>query len=209
MSTAFASSWRSLTAIGLGLLTLLAGVSNGSAAEWAHAVFAGGCFWCMEPPFDAVPGVVATVPGYTGGKRANARYKQVSVGGTGHVEAIEVTYDPARVSYDQLLAVFWRNIDPLDDGGQFCDRGDQYRSAIFYATEEEKEAAVKSRDAVMASSSLNGTIVTAILPANVFYPAEEDHQDYYKRNPIRYKYYSFACGRGQRLKALWGKARHS
>lgn len=209
MSASSAIFRRSLAAIGLSLLTLLAGVSNGWAVEWAHAVFAGGCFWCMEPPFDAVPGVVATVPGYTGGKRANASYKQVSVGGTGHFEAIEITYDPARVSYDQLLAVFWRNIDPLDDSGQFCDRGDQYRSAIFYATEEEKEAALKSRDAVMASNALKVTIVTAIIPATVFYPAEDDHQDYYMKNPLRYKYYSFACGRGQRLKALWGKARHS
>ncbi|HRW60793.1 MAG TPA: peptide-methionine (S)-S-oxide reductase MsrA [Defluviicoccus sp.] len=197
-----------------GLLTILAGTGFGSAADApapaaqsARAVFAGGCFWCMEPPFDAVPGVIATVSGYTGGMRENPSYEQVSEGGTGHFEAIEVTYDPARVSYAQLLDVFWRNVDPLDDGGQFCDRGSQYGTAIFYANEDEKAAALKSREAVAEKLVIKGPIVTPLLPAKEFYPAEEYHQDYYQKNPLRYKYYRYACERDQRLKEVWGEAK--
>ena len=205
---------RSLAAIAFALLTVLAGVGIGAAADTpapaaqvARAVFAGGCFWCMEPPYDALPGVVATVSGYTGGESENPSYEQVSAGGTGHFEAVEVTYDPARVSYTQLLEVFWRNVDPLDDGGQFCDRGDSYRTAIFYATAEEKAAALKSRDAAAEKLVIKGPIVTPLLPAKAFYPAEDYHQDYYQKNPIRYKYYRFACERDQRLKEVWGEAK--
>ncbi|MFZ1415395.1 MAG: peptide-methionine (S)-S-oxide reductase MsrA [Defluviicoccus sp.] len=203
-----------MTAVALGVLTVLAGIGSGSAADTpaaaaqvARAVFAGGCFWCMEPPFDALPGVVATVSGYTGGNRENPSYEQVSAGGTGHFEAIEVTYDPARVSYGQLLDVFWRNVDPLDDGGQFCDRGDSYRTAVFYATEEEKAAALKSREAAAAKLLIKGPIVTPLLPAVKFYPAEDYHQDYYQKNPLRYKYYRYACERDQRLKEVWGETK--
>lgn len=205
---------RYLAAVAAGILTLLIGVGSfaaadtpAAAAKTARAVFAGGCFWCMEPPFEALPGVVATVSGYTGGKGENPSYEQVSAGGTGHIEAIEVTYDPTRVSYEQLLDVFWRNVDPLDDGGQFCDRGDQYRAAIFYASEEEKAAALKSRDAAAAKLQIKAPIVTPLLPAKTFYPAEDYHQDYYKKNPLRYKYYRYACERDQRLKEVWGEAK--
>lgn len=197
-----------------GLLTILAGTGFGSAADApapatqsARAIFAGGCFWCMEPPFDAVPGVIATVSGYTGGTRENPSYEQVSQGGTGHFEAIEVTYDPARVSYPQLLEVFWRNVDPLDGGGQFCDRGSQYGTAIFYANEDEKAAALKSREAAAEKLVIKGPIVTPLLPAKEFYPAEEYHQNYYQKNPLRYKYYRYACDRDQRLKEVWGEAK--
>lgn len=214
MTTPRAGIRRSLVAVALGFFTVLAGAGFGTAADTpapaaqvARAVFAGGCFWCMEPPYDALPGVIATVSGYTGGKGENPSYEQVSAGGTGHFEAIEVSYDPARVSYAQLLDVFWRNVDPLDDGGQFCDRGDSYRTAIFYTTEEEKAAALKSRDAAAEKLVIKGPIVTPLLPAKAFYPAEDYHQDYYQKNPIRYKYYRFACERDQRLKEVWGEAK--
>lgn len=212
MSTSLAKFRWLLAGCTAGLLAILAGTGFGSAADApaaqnARAVFAGGCFWCMEPPFDAIPGVIATVSGYTGGMRENPSYEQVSDGGTGHFEAIEVTYDPARVSYAQLLEVFWRNIDPLDDGGQFCDRGSQYGTAIFYATEDEKAAALKSREAAAEKLVIKGPIVTPLLPAKEFYPAEEYHQDYYQKNPLRYKYYRYACGRDQRLKEVWGEAK--
>lgn len=213
--SAFRAKFRWLLAgCTAGLLTILAGTGFGSAADApapaaqsARAVFAGGCFWCMEPPFDVVPGVIATVSGYTGGMRENPSYEQVSDGGTGHFEAIEVTYDPARVSYAQLLDVFWRNVDPLDDGGQFCDRGSQYGTAIFYANEDEKAAALKSREEAAEKLVIKGTIVTPLLPAKEFYPAEEYHQDYYQKNPLRYKYYRYACERDQRLKEVWGEAK--
>ena len=214
MSTSLAKFRWLLAGCTAGLLTILAGTGFGSAADApapaaqsARAVFAGGCFWCMEPPFDAIPGVIATVSGYTGGMRENPSYEQVSEGGSGHFEAIEVTYDPARVSYAQLLEVFWRNVDPLDDGGQFCDRGSQYGTAIFYATEDEKAAALKSREAAAEKLVIKGPIVTPLLPAKEFYPAEEYHQDYYQKNPIRYKYYRYACERDQRLKEVWGEAK--
>lgn len=214
MSTSLAKFRWLLAGCTAGLLTILAGTGFGSAADApapaaqsARAVFAGGCFWCMEPPFDAIPGVTATVSGYTGGMRENPSYEQVSEGGTGHFEAIEVTYDPARVSYAQLLEVFWRNVDPLDDGGQFCDRGSQYGTAIFYVTEDEKAAALKSREEAAEKLVIKGPIVTPLLPAKEFYPAEEYHQDYYQKNPIRYKYYRYACERDQRLKEVWGEAK--
>lgn len=173
----------------------------------ATVIFAGGCFWCMEPPFDALPGVTATTSGFTGGRKVNPSYKDVSSGGTGHVEAVQISYDPAQVSYRQLLDVYWRNIDPLDDGGQFCDRGHEYLSAIFYQDEEQKKLAEQSKAAV--EKQLGHSVATAIRPAAPFYAAEDYHQDYYRKNPVRYKYYRYSCGRDQRLEELWGKQKSS
>ena len=170
----------------------------------AKATFAGGCFWCMEGPFDSVPGVLATTSGYTGGSKKKPTYEEVSSGTTGHAESMEVTYDPTKVTYAQLLDVFWRNVDPTDGGGQFCDRGTQYRSAIFYRTEEERRLAEESK--ARAAEKLKKPIVTQIVPATEFYPAEDYHQDYYKKNPLKYKYYRYSCGRDARLEQLWGKA---
>ncbi|APF37917.1 peptide-methionine (S)-S-oxide reductase MsrA [Chelatococcus daeguensis] len=170
----------------------------------ASAIFAGGCFWCMEPPFDAVPGVTATISGYIGGRTPNPTYNEVSSGRTGHKEAVRVVYDPSRVTYEQLLAIFWRNIDPHDARGQFCDRGDQYTSAIFVASPEQRQAAEASLRAV--SARLNGRVVTEILPAATFHPAEDYHQNYYRKNAAKYKYYRFACGRDRRLEEVWGPA---
>lgn len=169
----------------------------------ATAVFAGGCFWCMEPPFDKLPGVVATTSGYTGGHKVNPTYEEVSAGDTGHVEAMQVTYDPKQISYKKLLDVFWINVDPLDKGGQFCDRGNTYTTAIFYQNEEQKKLAEQSKAEI--EKKLGKSVVTAIRPASTFYAAEDYHQDYYKKNPLRYKYYRYSCGRDQRLEQLWGK----
>jgi peptide-methionine (S)-S-oxide reductase len=175
------------------------------AAKTAVAIFAGGCFWCMEPPFDAVPGVLATVSGYTGGRDANPTYEQVSAGRTGHAEAVQVTYDPARVSYETLLRVFWHNIDPLAVDRQFCDSGSQYRSAIFAADATQRGLAEASKRELEASGRFDRPIATQIVAAGAFYPAEEYHQDYYQRNPVRYKYYRYSCGRDARLEQLWGE----
>jgi peptide-methionine (S)-S-oxide reductase len=169
----------------------------------ATATFAGGCFWCMEPPFDAEPGVLETIVGYTGGSTENPTYEQVSAGGSGHTESIQVIYDPAIVSYERLLGIFWKNIDPLDSDGQFCDKGSQYRSAIFYHNEEQKKLAEVSKKQIEKGGSLPGSIVTEIVPAYTFFPAEEYHQDYYKKNPLRYKFYRRSCRRDKRLAALW------
>ena len=176
-----------------------------SGAKTAKAIFAGGCFWCMEPPFDALEGkgVLNTLAGYTGGRTPNPTYEEGSGGGTGHLESIEITYDPAKISYADLLAVFWRNIDPLDDAGQFCDKGGQYMSAIFYLDGEQKKQAEKSAEGITSKIKEKGKLSTSILPAATFYPAEEYHQDYYLKNPVRYKYYRYACGRDRRLKAVW------
>lgn len=175
------------------------------AVEPAKAYFAGGCFWCMEEAFEPVDGVLSVVSGYMGGNVANPTYAQVSTGKTGHAESIEVTYDAARVTYRTLLDVFWRNVDPLTPNGQFCDHGNQYRSAIFYGTDEERKLAEESKAALEQSKRFDQPIVTQVVKASTFYPAEEEHQDYYKKNPIRYKYYKFGCGRAQRLESLWGK----
>jgi peptide-methionine (S)-S-oxide reductase len=169
----------------------------------ATAVFAGGCFWCMEPPFDKLPGVMATTSGYTGGSKVDPTYEQVSAGDTGHVEAVQITYDPKLVSYEKLLEVFWHNVDPLDKGGQFCDRGSTYTSAIFYANDEQKKIAEQSKAAI--ENKLGKPVVTTIRPAATFYAAEDYHQDYYQKNPLRYKYYRYSCGRDQRLEQLWGR----
>ncbi len=175
------------------------------AGELKEAVFAGGCFWCMESPFDKVSGVVATTSGYTGGHLAKPSYEAVSSGTSGHYEAIRISYDPAMVSYEDLLRVFWKNVDPFDDGGQFCDRGPQYRAAIFAADDEERVAAKKSAREVETSKGQQ--VMTMILPRGEFFPAEEYHQDYYQRNPIRYHYYRTGCGRDRRLNQIWGKER--
>jgi peptide-methionine (S)-S-oxide reductase len=197
--------------ISLGLLLLVSAVSETSDAGAASgaglekATFAGGCFWCMEPAFDKLEGVKAVVSGYTGGHKLNPTYEEVSSGTTGHAESIEITYDPAVVSYSKLLDVFWHNIDPTVKDRQFCDVGAQYRSAIFYHDEEQKRLAEASKKALEQTKRFPGPIYTEVVPATTFYPAEEYHQKYYQKNPIRYKYYRYGCGRDQRLKELWGK----
>jgi peptide-methionine (S)-S-oxide reductase len=176
-------------------------------AKLAKATFAGGCFWCMEPPYDKLPGVISTTSGYTGGQVKNPTYEQVSSGGTGHAEAVQIVYDPSKVSYAKLLEVFWHNIDPLTPNRQFCDSGDQYRSAIFFHDAEQKRLAEKTKAEV--EKELGKKVVTEIVPAAVYYPAEEYHQDYYQKNPVRYKFYRNGCGRDRRLEQLWGeKAGH-
>lgn len=175
------------------------------AEGYATATFAGGCFWCMEPPFDKLDGVISTTSGYTGGEVASPSYEQVSAGGTGHTEAVLIRYDPEKISYDRLLAVFWRNVDPFDAGGQFCDRGSQYRSAIFVAGPEQHALAVASKAAM--EKQLGRQIVTEIVDASAFYPAEDYHQDYYEKNPLRYKFYRNGCGRDRRLQEVWGNVR--
>jgi len=175
-------------------------------AQLRTATFAGGCFWCMEPPFDALDGVVSTTSGYAGGSKPNPTYEEVSAGGTGYAEAVQIVYDPARVSYEKLLDVYWHNVDPVTPNRQFCDAGDQYRTAIFYHDDAQKRLADASKQALDASKRLPGPVVTQIVPVGTFYPAEAYHQDYYRKNPIRYKYYRYNCGRDQRLAELWGDA---
>jgi peptide methionine sulfoxide reductase msrA/msrB len=178
----------------------------GPAPKLDHATFAGGCFWCMETAFEGLPGVYSVTSGYAGGHVKNPTYEQVGSGGTGHAESVQVAYDPKLMTYAQLLEVFWRNVDPTDATGQFCDRGNQYRSAIFYAGDEQKRAATASRSALGSSGRLKQPIVTEIVPLAAFYPAEAYHQDFYKKDPIRYKTYRLGCGRDRRLEQLWGKA---
>ncbi len=174
--------------------------------DLSTAVFAGGCFWCMEQPFDELPGVASTTSGYTGGTTEDPTYSEVSSGGTGHVEAVEVRYDPEQVSYEALLDTFWHNVDPLDNRGQFCDKGSQYRSAIFYETPEQAALAESSKEEIASelSEQSNQPVATDILPAATFYDAEDYHQDYYKTRPVRYKFYRNGCGRDQRLAQVWG-----
>ncbi|MGF1527466.1 MAG: peptide-methionine (S)-S-oxide reductase MsrA [Candidatus Competibacterales bacterium] len=172
----------------------------------ATAIFAGGCFWCMEPPYDKLDGVASTTSGYIGGQVENPTYQQVVAGNTGHAEAVLVRYDPAVVSYEKLLEVFWRNIDPLAVDRQFCDRGNQYRSAIFPLGSEQRRLAEASKRALVDSERFDQPIATTIETATTFYPAEDYHQDYYQKNPLRYKFYRYACGRDQRLEELWGDA---
>jgi peptide-methionine (S)-S-oxide reductase len=193
------------------ILAIVTGIAvgRGAAAEprtLAKATFAGGCFWCMEPPFEALDGVVSVTAGYTGGTKANPTYEEVSAGGTGHAESVEIVYDPAKVSYEKLLDVFWHNVDPTTPDRQFCDHGRQYRTAIFYHDETQKRLAEESKQSLERSKKLPGSIVTEIVPAGTFYPAEEYHQDYAKKNPIRYRYYRYGCGRDARLRELWGEA---
>jgi len=187
------------------LLAVSAGVGSAEpAGNHKTATFAGGCFWCMEPPFDALDGVISTTSGYIGGHLQDPTYKQVSRGGTGHAEAVQIVYDPQRISYAELLDVFWRNIDPTMANGQFCDMGEQYRSEIFYHDDEQRRLASQSRAALEELRPFPEPVVTAISPATTFYPAEDYHQDYYLKNPVRYKFYRYGCGRDQRLEQLWG-----
>ncbi|MDD2900189.1 MAG: peptide-methionine (S)-S-oxide reductase MsrA [Desulfuromonadaceae bacterium] len=190
------------------LLVTVTIVGSVGAAGFAEAIFAGGCFWCMESPFDSLPGVISVTPGYTGGHTKNPNYKEVSAGGTGHAEAVRVVYDPSRISYSALLTVYWHNIDPTVADRQFCDVGHQYRSAIFYLGKEQYAAAVSSKSALERNKPFKDPIVTEITPASGFYPAEEYHQHYYKKNPLRYTYYRNSCGRDKRLKELWGDTNH-
>jgi peptide-methionine (S)-S-oxide reductase len=197
----------------LAVILIVAGehssIYQGQAAEsgsMAKAYFAGGCFWCMEEAFEKVNGVIDVLSGYMGGNVKNPSYEEVSAGRTGHAESVEVRYDPKKVSYPQLLEAFWRNVDPVTPEAQFCDHGNQYRAAIFYQGEEEKRSAEESKRAIEQSKRFSTPIVTQVTAATEFYPAEEYHQDFYKKNPFRYKYYKFTCGRAQRLEALWGKS---
>ena len=178
----------------------------------AEAIFAGGCFWCMEPPFDATEGVISTTSGYSGGDKPNPTYHDVSSGTTGHYEVVRVEYDAGKVSYKKLLDVFWHNIDPFNSRGQFCDQGPQYRAVIFYGSDEEKRLAEASKADLEAGKRFRAPTVTQILPARAFYPAEDYHQDFYLKNPLKYKFYRFNCRRDARLDEVWGadreQARH-
>jgi len=204
--------WIIATARALAVATTVAAAgaagaqaSRAATTSYEKATFAGGCFWCMEPPFDKLPGVISTTSGYMGGQQRNPTYQEVSAGGTGHAEVVQVVYDPARVSYEKLLEVFWHNIDPTVKDRQFCDVGSQYRTAIFYHTEEQKRLAESAKAALEKSKPFSGPIVTPIVAAGDFWPAEEYHQDYYKKNPLRYRYYRTACGRDSRLQEIWGR----
>jgi peptide-methionine (S)-S-oxide reductase len=189
------------------VLAVLAALATPAHAQTAKATFAGGCFWCMEEAYEAVPGVIAAVSGYMGGKTKNPTYESVSSGRTGHAEVVQVEYDPSKVSYAQLLDVFWKNIDPTQASGQFCDHGSQYRSGIFFHTPEQQKLAAASKAAVEKSKPFKGDIVTEVTAAAEFTAAEDYHQDYYKKNPLRYKVYKTGCGREARLQALWGRSK--
>jgi methionine-S-sulfoxide reductase len=201
-----------LTALTLGMMLMMTATASGESAKkdpsqgkTEKATFAGGCFWCMEPPFDKLDGVISTTSGYTGGSEKNPSYEDVSSGRTGHLEAIEVLYDPSRVSYEQLLDVFWKNVDPTQHNGQFVDVGPQYRTAIFYHNEEQRRLALESKKRLEESRKFGKPIATEIRPALEFYSAEDYHQDYYMKNPIRYKYYRWGSGRDEFLEKTWGK----
>lgn len=198
------SAWF-LSVVPAMLLAVVMG-SAGHAAQPAKAYFAGGCFWCMEEAFEAVEGVLSVTSGYMGGQKANPTYEEVSSGNTGHAESVEVVYDPAKVGYQTLLDHFWKNVDPLTPNAQFCDHGSQYRTVIFYGNEEEKRLAEASKQALVQSKRFAQPIVTEIVMATKFYPAEDYHQDFYKKNPMRYKFYKTTCGRALRLEQLWGKS---
>ena len=185
-------------------VVLVGSVTPAVGQERAKATFAGGCFWCMEPPFDKLEGVISTTSGYIGGHTPNPTYEQVSACTTGHTEAVEVVYDPRRVTYAQLLQVFWSNIDPLTAERQFCDVGSQYRAGVFVHDAAQKRLAEESKRAVAVR--FGKPVVTEVTPASTFYPAEEYHQDYYKKNPLRYNFYRTSCGRDRRLEAVWGSA---
>ena len=180
--------------------------TTATAAPVEKAIFAGGCFWCMEQPFDSLPGVLSVMPGYTGGTKLNPTYQEVSAGGTGHTEAVEIIFDPTKVSYEKLLQVFWRNIDPTKADRQFCDIGSQYRAAIFYLSDQQRTLALASKEDISKIKRFKEPVVTEIVPASRFYAAEEYHRQYYKKNPIRYRFYRSNCGRDKRLKELWGTA---
>jgi peptide-methionine (S)-S-oxide reductase len=202
--------WLAAAAIFCSVIAVTAAQAQSTAvpAGKAVATFAGGCFWCMEPPFDKLPGVVSTTSGYIGGKKRHPTYEEVSAGWTGHAEAVQVVYDPARVSYEKLLDVFWHNIDPTVTDRQFCDHGSQYRTAIFVHDAEQRRQAEASKAAIEKTKTFKEPIVTPIVDAAEFWPAEDYHQDYYLKNPVRYNYYRTGCGRDARLKQLWGSSAH-
>ena len=201
---------KTLAALATALLLLALGAPHAAAQapapKTAVATFAGGCFWCMEPPYDKIPGVISTTSGYMGGKKRYPTYEEVSAGFTGHTEVVQVAYDPSKVSYEQLLEVFWRNIDPTVKDKQFCDEGSQYRTAIFVHDDAQLKAAEASKAALEKTKPFKEPIVTPIQLAGEFWPAEDYHQDYYIKNPVRYGYYRTGCGRDARLKQLWGAA---
>ncbi len=198
-----------ITALVLIIVYLVSGPAPKAAAENLEvATFAGGCFWCVESDFDTVPGVVGTLSGYTGGILIDPTYRQVTAGGTGHYEAVQISFDPQQVSYAELLKIFWRSVDPTDGGGQFCDRGESYRTAIFANSPEQKKLAEASRQRLEESGILDRPIVTPIESAGPFYPAEDYHQDYYQKNPFRYRLYRGRCGRDSRVQAVWGEEAH-
>ena len=195
----------SLTILFIGTLSVQTISQAAANATQGKAYFAGGCFWCMEEVFENVEGVLSVTSGYMGGTVARPSYEEVSAGRTGHAESVEVVYDPTKVSYQKMLDAFWLNVDPITPNAQFCDHGSQYRSAIFFQTDEEKRTSETSKQAIEQSRRFKDQIVTQIVMASQFYPAEEYHQDFYKKNPIRYKFYKYNCGRAQRLETLWGK----
>ena len=201
---------KTLAALATGLLLLAIGAphaaAQATAPKTAVATFAGGCFWCMEPPYDKIPGVISTTSGYMGGKKRYPTYEEVSAGFTGHTEVVQVAYDPSKVSYEQLLEVFWRNVDPTVKDKQFCDEGSQYRTAIFVHDDAQLKAAEASKAALEKTKPFKEPIVTPIQLAGEFWAAEDYHQDYYIKNPVRYSYYRTGCGRDARLKQLWGAA---
>ena len=198
---------RNFYSVPLSLAALLLSLgSHAGQDDSAVAVFAGGCFWCTEADFDKLPGVLETTSGYIGGSIENPTYEEVSSGRTGHIEAVQVRFDPRQTSYAKLLEAFWPSIDPLNGNGQFCDNGPQYRSAIFYLDAEQQRLAEASKTALAASGRLQQPIATVIQAATTFYAAEDYHQDYHRKNPLRYRYYRHGCGRDQRLQELWGKS---
>ncbi len=197
--------WKSTLGVMLLCSAGMVSMADSVVAGEQKATFAGGCFWCVEHPYDHHNGVLSAVSGYTGGLQPNPTYEQVSAGGTGHVEAVEITFDSQKTSYAELLDTFWRQIDPTDAGGQFADRGSQYRPVIFYHNEEQKRLAEASRDTLAASGHFDKSIVVDIVPASTFYPAEDYHQDYADKNPLRYRYYRYNSGRDRFLERIWSK----
>ena len=191
--------------LNLFITTTYASPDTGESPKTETAIFAGGCFWCMEPPFDKLDGVISTTSGYTSGHKKNPSYREVSAGSSGHTEAVSISFDPAKISYDELLAVFWKNIDPVAVNRQFCDSGTQYRSGIYYLDASQEKSARQSLQQLEQNKPFKEAIATEIVAASTFYPAEDYHQDYYQKNPLRYKFYRYSCGRDQRLQELWGK----
>jgi len=187
------------------LMAFCVNVAQAGLADQQTAIFAGGCFWCTESDFDKVDGVISTISGYTGGQKKNPTYREVSAGGTGHAESVKVVFDSSKVSYEQLLEYYWHTIDPTVKDAQFCDHGHQYRTAIFYLNDEQRMAAEASKRKLEMNKPFKEPIQTEITEATTFYPAEAYHQNYHERNPVRYSYYRWSCGRDQRLEALWGK----
>ncbi len=198
---------RTLLAAAILAAHALAGFAQQPAGR-AVATFAGGCFWCMEPPYDALPGVISTTSGFMGGSKRNPTYEEVTSGATGHAEVVQVVYDPKKVSYERLLEVFWKNVDPTVRDRQFCDIGSQYRTSIFYHTEEQQRLAEASKAALTKTKPFKDSIVTPVARVGEFWPAEDYHQDFYIKNPVRYKFYRTGCGRDARLKQLWGSLPH-